>query len=153
MIKILPRSNPRTPWRPWDELDAGLRRLMEEFGEGLESPVPALAAWSPAAELVEKDDGFGLTFELPGLTQDDVEIELQDNLLTVRGEKKEEFEEEKPRYHVWERRYGKFQRSLDLPRNVDPEKIEAEFENGVLKVRMPKTSEARAQKIEIGTRK
>lgn len=72
--------------------------------------------------------------------------------MTIRGEKKEEWEEQKPRYHIWERSYGKFQRSFTLPRSVDPEKIEAEFVNGLLTIRLPKTMEAKARKVEIASK-
>lgn len=140
----------RTPSRPWLEFDAGLRRLVDEFIEGFETRLPRpLVAWTPAAELVETDDELVLTAELPGLTRDEIELEIEEDLVTIRGEKKVEREETKPRYHVWERAYGKFARSLALPRPIDPDRAKAEFKHGVLTVHMPKTVEAKAHKIEI----
>ena len=95
-----------------------------------------------------------LTAELPGLTDDDIEIELENSVLTIRGEKNAERHEgdESKKYHVWERSYGSFQRSFTLPRTVAPDKIEADFEKGVLHVRMPKAPEAKGRRIAIGGR-
>lgn len=125
-----------------------LRRLMEEaFGEFDE------LGWSPAVEVTETADALTLTAELPGLRAGDVEIELEDDVLTLRGEKREEKEEEKTEgdvtCRVAERSYGAFSRSFTVPSTVDADTIEATFENGVLTVRMPKTAEARGRKIEV----
>ena len=91
-----------------------------------------------------------LTAELPGIKQEDVEIELENNVLTLRGQKEETREEgEECRFHVWERRYGTFQRSYALPRTVSAEDISATFEDGVLHVHMPKVPEAKGRTIQI----
>ena len=152
----LTRFKEIAPWRPFGVIDNRLRALFDELNEEF-LPVPSEArAWIPAVELVESDDELLLTAELPGMVEDDVEIEIEDNMLMLRGEKseelKEEKEEKKVRYHVWERAYGKFQRSFVLPGNVDEKKISAEFENGVLKVHMPKTAESKARRIKIAKR-
>lgn len=152
MIRLLPKTGTRLPWRPWDEFDARLRKFMEDFEEDFESRFGRTVEWSPAIELIEKDDEFLLTAEVPGLSPENVDIDVEEDVLTIRGEKKEEWEEKKPRYHIWERSYGKFQRSFTLPRSVDPEKIEAEFKNGLLSVRLPKTMEAKARKVEIAAK-
>jgi HSP20 family protein len=100
----------------------------------------------------ETKDHLVLTAELPGLRREDVEIEVENNVLTLRGRKEQSREEkEEPRYHVWERRYGAFQRSFSLPRTVSADNIAATFENGVLRVEMPKAAEAKGRKIEIRT--
>jgi len=114
---------------------------------------PALFAepigWTPAVELVDTGDAFVLTAEVPGIDRDDLEVDVQDDLLTIRGTKKDEFEKQDRRYQIYERSYGSFERSFSLPRSVDLDKISAEFENGVLKIRLPKTEVARGRKIEI----
>jgi HSP20 family protein len=110
------------------------------------------AGWVPRVNVEETNDHLVLTAELPGLQREDVEIEVENNVLTLRGRKEETREQkEEPRYHVWERQYGTFQRSFSLPRTVSSDKIGATFENGVLRVEMPKAAEAKGRKIEIRT--
>lgn len=140
-----------TPWRELDELQNRLSRLFDE-SFGRTSMPSETSGWIPAVDVQEVADGIVLTAELPGMAKDDVDIELENNVLTLRGEKKEEREEggdADRRYHLWERSYGAFQRSFTLPRTVDAENIQAEFHNGVLIVTMPKTAEARGRRIEI----
>jgi HSP20 family protein len=137
-----------SPWSDFDEMANRLNRVFagRELGEG-ES-----ATWLPAVNVEETPEQLVLTAELPGLRKEDVEIEIENNVLTIRG-RKEETREEKTerRYHVWERRYGAFQRSFSLPRTISADRIAANFENGVLHVRMPKAPEAKGKKIEIKT--
>ena len=111
--------------------------------------------WSPAVNVDETPDALRLTAELPGVSSDDVEINLENNVLTIRGEKHEERTEEdaEHRVHLWERRSGSFTRSFTLPRTVSAEDITAEFENGVLTVMMPKAPESRGRRIEVATKK
>ena len=104
----------------------------------------------PAVDVEETADELTLTAELPGLSRDDVEIELENNILTVRGQRSETKTSEERRFHVWERRYGSFQRSFTLPRTVSADGISAEFEDGLLRVHMPKAAEAKGRRIEIG---
>lgn len=140
------------PWRDLDLFSDRIRQLMEPaLGEGLfKTPMWAETEdWIPAVELVEQDGEYLLTAELPGLGKDDVEISVDDSTLTLKGEKKSEVEEKKGRTHYRERRYGSFERSFTLPRNVDPTKIKADFENGLVKVHLPKGAEAKARKIEL----
>ncbi len=137
---------------PWQELDTLTNRLSQLFDEGVPAGRGDGNAWLPAVNVEESPAELTLTAELPGMKRDDVEIELENNVLTIRGEKSHEHKEgsEERRYHLWERSYGSFQRSFTLPRTVDPQRISAEFENGVLTVTMPKAAEARGRKIEIG---
>jgi HSP20 family protein len=136
---------------PWQELDNLTSRLSQVFGS--EMPMPANGGtWLPAVNVEETGDGLVLTAEVPGMTAEDIEIELENNILTIRGEKsfeRTEGEDEK-RYHVWERRQGSFQRSFTLPRTVRAEDIKAEYENGILTIRLPKAPEAKSRKIQIG---
>src|ERR687898_3035033 len=93
-----------------------------------------LTAWAPAIDVVTKDSDLVLRAELPGVKQEDVDITLENNMLTVSGERKAEQEEERGGYHVRERRYGSFSRSLALPEGLDESKIHARYDNGVLEV-------------------
>ena len=145
----LPQLTSRVPTRAWSEFDTSVRRLVDEFVEGFETRFPRALAWAPVVEFTESENELILTAEVPGMTREDIEVELVEDVLAIRGEKKEEREEKKPQYHLWERSYGKFQRSFTLPRPVDPAKITAEVKNGVLTIRLPKTAEAKARRIEI----
>jgi HSP20 family protein len=96
----------------------------------------------PAMDFVERDKEYVVSAELPGLDEKNLEVKLSGDVLTIHGEKKEEQEEERPTYRVSERRYGSFQRSVQLPADVDAEKIDARFVKGVLTVTLPKSEEA-----------
>ena len=104
----------------------------------------------PAIDLVVTDDHFVLMVDLPGLDKDDVEIEVKDGLLTVSGERKAEHEERKDGYHRVERAYGSFSRSLSLPQGVDADQVQADFDKGVLEVRIPKPAERKPHRVQIG---
>ncbi len=111
--------------------------------------------WMPPTDIIESDLELTLTAELPGLERKDIDISVEEGVLTLRGEKFEEKkEEEEKKYHLFERTYGSFQRSFTLPKTVDAAKITAEFEKGVLKVHLPKTAEAKTKgrKIEIAVK-
>jgi HSP20 family protein len=138
---------------PWRELDQLTNRLSQMFEEGSGYPMPSSAgAWMPAVSVEETENELILTAELPGVNADDVDIQLENNILTMRGEKSEERKEADTnrRYHLWERSYGSFQRSFTLPRTVRADEITAEFKDGLLQVRMPKAPEARSRRIEVG---
>jgi len=136
-------------------------RLLDSFWRGLsaprgggEAPLPrlfegAFGAAVPALDVVEAEAEYRVTAELPGMDAKDVELTLADDMLTIKGEKKEEREEKSENYHLSERRFGSFQRSLPLPRGVDRAKVEARFDKGVLTVVLPKTQEAAAAKAKI----
>jgi HSP20 family protein len=129
-----------------------MREMMgPEFPEGFfRAPGWAtLDEWAPAVELVEKDGEYVLTAEVPGIPKGDIDVSIDDNVLTLKGEKKTEFEKEEGRAHVRERRYGAFERSFTLPRNVDPAKVRAEFRDGIVEVHLPKGEEKKARHIEI----
>jgi HSP20 family protein len=108
-----------------------------------------LRRWVPATDLVETDSEYVLRADLPGLNKDDVHVELNENVLTVSGERKSEHEERKEGYYRLERASGSFSRSLTLPEGVDAEQIKAGFENGVLEVRVPKPAQRKPQKVAI----
>jgi HSP20 family protein len=106
--------------------------------------------WVPAMDLVETDQHFVLRADLPGMTESDVNIELEDNVLTVSGERKAEHEEKGEGFYRVERAFGTFSRALTLPKGIDPEAVAANFSNGVLEVRVPKPEQRKPRKITIG---
>lgn len=105
--------------------------------------------FAPRVDTAETDTAYELTAELPGVDEKDIKIALDDNVLSISGEKKAEREEKKKDYVMSERSYGSFKRAFTLPDNVDPEKIAAKFEKGVLKVTLPKTAPSPAKQREI----
>ena len=105
--------------------------------------------WTPAMDLVEGEDHFLLKADLPGLSEDDVTIEVRDNTLRISGERRAEHESTARGFHRVERSYGRFSRSLTLPEGVDGDAISATFDKGVLEVRVPKPEERKPRRIEI----
>jgi HSP20 family protein len=106
--------------------------------------------WVPPMDLVEADEHFVLKADLPGLAEDDVAIEVQDNVLTVSGSREAEHERKEQGWYRLERSYGSFSRALTLPDGVDADRVEARFDRGVLEVRIPKPEERKPRRIAIG---
>lgn len=143
------------PWAPLDSLRREIDRLFDDFhpfDRGLPSRIFGFGApriadvpWqvAPAMDVVEKDDAYEITAELPGLDEKDVEVKLSNHTLTIRGEKSERKEDRQKDYYLSERRFGSFQRSFRLPEGVDDGRIDASFARGVLTVKLPKTAEAK----------
>ena len=137
------------PARELDTLQGEVNRLFDTFFGG--SPANGRSRrWVPAMDLVETEDALILKADLPGLERDDVNIEIKDHVLTVSGERKSEYEEKTDGFHRVERAYGGFSRSLTLPDGVAADKIAANFDKGVLEVRIPKPEESQPQRVEIG---
>ncbi len=136
---------------PWQELDQLTNRLGHVFSGDVPSPVNG-SKWLPAVNVEESGDELILTAEVPGMTRDGIDIKLENNVLTISGETSQEVnqEDDERRYHVSERRFGSFRRSFTLPRTVRPEDIAAEYQDGILTVRMPKVAEAKSRRIQIG---
>jgi HSP20 family protein len=136
--------------RELDSLQSEFNRLFDSFlGTGSGADHRA-RRWVPAMDLVETDDHLVLKADLPGLSKDDVSIEVKDNVLTVSGERKAEHEEKADGYYRIERAFGGFSRSLNLPTGVDAEAIDADFVDGVLEVRIPKPEERKPRRVAIG---
>lgn len=106
-------------------------------------------SWYPAVDIEESKDNYHVTMELPGMGKDDVNISFENGVLHVRGEKKEEKEDKDRNYHCYERRYGKFERAFRIHSDVDNDKIDANFKNGVLSIDLPKAEKAKAKQIEV----
>ena len=135
---------------PWNELDRMSLRLNRFFGEsGLSEP--EATSWIPAVNVEETNDDLILTADLPGLTEENIEIAFENGVLTIRGQKKDRRDAsgEDRRYHVSERWSGSFQRSFTLPRTVSVNDISATYEHGVLRVHMPKAAESKGRTIQI----
>ena len=142
-------------WEPFRELATLQNEMNRLFNTAFDAPAAggnggtAPRRWMPAMDLVESDDSFVLRADLPGLSEGDIKIEVEDNVLTLSGERKSEREEKNEGYYRVERASGSFQRSLTLPEGVDPEGIRASFENGVLEVRVPKPEQRKPRKVTI----
>jgi HSP20 family protein len=141
-------------WEPVRELNTLQSEMNRLFNNLFDAPPPnggntGVRRWIPAMDLVETEDDFVLRADLPGLTEGEVNIELEDSVLTVSGERKSEHEERKEGYYRVERASGAFSRSLTLPEGVDPEGIKASFDKGVLEVRIPKPEERKPRKVAI----
>ena len=145
---------------PFGALRSEMDRLFDSFTGGLptfprvfgSSGARGLALM-PSMDVKETDKEISIEAELPGLDEKDVSLTIQNGVLTIEGEKKFEHEEEKENYHVMERRYGGFQRSLRIPDTVNEDKIEARFDKGVLKVVLPKRPEAASEQRKIAIKK
>jgi HSP20 family protein len=125
--------------RFWDSFfDGGLRRRIEEGGE-----------WLPSLEVAEKKNELVVIAEVPGMEPKDIDISLSDGVLTIKGEKKQEKEEKEADYHLVERNYGAFTRSVRLPKEVQSNKINASYKDGILKITLPKSEEAKKKEIKI----
>lgn len=125
-----------------------MNRLFDEFF-GESQTEMAECSWVPMVDVSETDTEIRIRAELPGLNQDDIEINLQDNVLTLTGEKKQEQKEDQENFHRVERCYGSFTRSFTLPAVVQNDAVQATFKNGVLLVTLPKAEEAKPKKITI----
>jgi HSP20 family protein len=150
-MQILPTLRRREtglfPWRDLDLLEDRMHRMFQTMPTW-ETAAEAFT-WAPRVDLADEDGHFVLTAELPGIESEDVDIEVEGNVLTIRGEKKIEHEHKDERVHIAERRYGSFERTFTLPSSADPERVEADFHQGILKLQIAKRPEARGRKIEV----
>jgi len=138
-------------YRTWRDFEDMSNRLSRFFEDAQAPSADGPRSWAPAVNVAESREDLVLTAELPGLTANDVTLEVENNVLTISGEKTEVRTEgsEDTRFHVWERSFGSFHRTFTLPRSVRPEDITAVFDNGVLTVTLPKAPEAKGRTIEI----
>jgi HSP20 family protein len=140
----------RSVFNPFGSLHREIDRLFEEFTRG-GSPAgaPAVTHLVPSIDIVETENNIQISAEMPGLERKDIDISVDGNMLTIRGEKKVEEQQKDKNVQVSERMYGVFLRVLELPSGVDPSQIQATMSNGVLKITMPKPSRNEPKKIEI----
>jgi HSP20 family protein len=142
---------PQRGMKALDQLRSEMDQLWQSFFENAGAPMLRMEpyAFSPTVNIKEMDEAFEITAEVPGLKPEEIEVSLSGDTLTIKGEKKEEKEEKKGDYRVWERRFGKFSRSFRLPVAVKKEKIEAVHKDGVLKMNLPKEKKEASTKIKI----
>ena len=134
------------PWSALTELDRELGRV---FGRTACAGSDAEADWVPAADVHETTDAYTLELDLPGMTREDVALSVLDDTLTISGERKDERTHDAERYHRNERRLGTFERHFEFPVPIDAAQVAADYDNGVLKVTLPKREDARPKQIEI----
>ena len=141
-------------WRPGRELTTirdEMNRLFDDFFSGFPERRRELleSEWAPRVDIAETDDNVVVTAELPGVNQDNVDITVVNDVLTLKGEKKDEKEIKKENYHRIERSYGNFQRSVSLPTGVQADKAKATYKDGILTVTIPKAEESKPKSIKI----
>jgi HSP20 family protein len=139
------------PFRDLNMLQDRMNRLFEDTGRGIRrSEEPASTTiWSPAVDIYETDGEIVVQAELPGMDRKDISLHLENNVLTIRGDRQFKKETKEDNYHRIERSYGAFSRSFSIPTTVDEDKIRADYKDGVLKVALPKKEQAKPKQIQI----
>jgi HSP20 family protein len=142
-----------TRWRPFRDvvsIQDEMNRLFDDFfGRPVLKTGWTEGVWSPTVDISEDKENVIIKSEMPGMSKDDVKISIQDNVLTLKGEKKQEKEEKDKNYHRIERNYGSFCRSFQLPTSVKSDKVKASYKDGVLSVTLPKTEEVKPKEIPV----
>lgn len=140
---------------PFRSLQREMDRLFNQFSRDLYWPRldGETESATPLVDVAETDEGLTVTAELPGMDEKDIEVDLTNNVLTVKGEKKAEKEEKKADYHFRERSYGSFSRSVAVPFDVDPDQVKAAFSKGVLTIALPRPPEAKRKTKKIAVKK
>lgn len=139
------------PWRGMDTLRQEMERVFDRFFEPRWDELEGVGAWAPKLDFSETKDAFMMKAEIPGVEQKDLTVSLQDQMLTIKGEKHKEKEEKDEKYHRVERSWGAFSRTIALPVGVDTEKVNATFKDGVLTVKLQKTPAAKGTTIPVKT--
>jgi HSP20 family protein len=141
-------------WEPFRELAAlqnEMSRWMSQVSGGVAPGNGQSSTWLPAVDVWETDNELVLSFDLPGVSEDEIAVELDDNVLTVSGERERTSEHSSDRFYRFERRFGGFSRSVTLPVGVSEKDIQANYANGVLEIRVPKPEEPKPKRIQIGS--
>jgi len=140
-------------WNPMREMELFSNHMNSLFGSGLMHPrrseESGMSDWSPMVDIFEKDNKIVIKAELPGISRDDISVDVSDGVLTLSGERSYENEVNEGSFYRKERAYGKFQRSFALPEGLDPDKIDADFSDGVLNVEIPRPEEKKPKKIDV----
>jgi HSP20 family protein len=149
----------RTQWDPFEDLRGAqdemaemsptLARALGRYGQRQGAAADATPAWAPALDISERKDAYLVTVELPGVKLDDLQITLEDGLLTIQGERHFANDSSDQQFHRVERRYGAFRRSITLPTHVQADAVEATVEDGVLQIMVPKMEEAKPKRIQV----
>jgi len=143
------------PWRTSQELDELWRRVEDLWPSwpSLRRFPLEIEEWIPAIDMYEKDNNYIVKAELPGLKEEDVDVSVVGDRLTIKGEKKAETEVKEENYYRSERSYGSFFRSIDLPPDANPDKVEASYDDGILEVAIPKTAAVKPKKVKVSGKK
>lgn len=139
-------------WDPWHEIEDMFDRYTRAMGmrrTGGRSEIAAVADWSPQVDIMEGPNEFTIKAEIPEVNKDDVKITIDNGVVTIQGERKQEKEEKDKKFHRIERFYGSFSRSFSLPDNVNASAAKATFKDGVLTLQIPKTAETKPKGIEV----
>lgn len=136
-------------WDPFRELTALQNEVNRLFSRAGEGSLGERQSWMPSVDVIEAEDAIRFKAEIAGMRPEDIKLEVEDNVLTISGERRFEEEVREDKYYRIERRYGSFTRSIALPQNVDTTSIEANYENGVLEVSVPKVEEAKPKRIAV----
>ncbi len=138
------------PFRDMVTLRDKMNRMFDDvFSSRGEEKDMAASTWAPSVDIYETENELVLSAEVPGVDEKDIEIKIEDNMLSLKGERRFQKETKEENYHRIERSYGSFHRAFTLPNSVDPENIRAEHENGVLKIMMPKRQELKPRTVKI----
>jgi len=142
-------------WEPAREINTIQQEVNRLFGTLLDSPAGDTGGrrWVPAMDLVEEGEHYVLRADVPGVEEKDLSIEVEGGVLTVSGERRAEYAERKDGYYRIERASGRFSRSLTLPEGIDPERIEASYEGGVLEVSIPKPEQTKPRRVQVQARR
>lgn len=138
-----------SPFRDLVNIQKDLGHVFDGLFSDFDGDVTFASQWAPRVDVVEQKDAYMIKAELPGVSKNDVKIVLQENVLTIKGEKKQESEQKDSDYHRIERSYGTFERSFTLPTGVRSDKIDATYKDGVLTITLPKAEEAKPKEIEV----
>ena len=141
-------------WDPVGELDglqSDMNRLFDSFFQGRTANGAGSRRWIPAMDLVETEDHLVLRADLPGMDEDDLDIEIKDGVLTVSGVRKAEHEDKREGFYRVERAFGSFSRSLSLPDGINADQVSANFDRGVLEVKIPKPEQTKPHRVQIGS--
>lgn len=154
-MSSLTRWEPMSRWNPFKEVEELEKRLSQLLGRNVpagsadKNEAITVAQWSPVVDITEDDKEYAIKAELPDVKKEDIKLNVHDNVLTITGERKYEKEEKGKKYHRVERAYGSFMRSFTLPEDADGTKVTAEYKDGLLNVRLPKSEKAKPKSIEV----
>lgn len=142
-----------TPFRDLMDIQNEVNRLFNTYATGSsQSRESGQVIWQPLVDIAETEDEITVTAEIPGMNKEDVKISIQDNVLSLKGEKKRETEEKAANLHRVERLYGSFERAFSLPSTVQTDKVMAEYKDGLLTIRLPKAEDAKPKEIDISVK-
>lgn len=153
-MSALTRWEPKMRWNPFKELEELEKRLSHFFGHvpasfGEKKEAITVTEWAPLVDISEDDKEYVIKAEIPEMKREDIKLHVNDDVLTITGERKYEKEDKNKKYHRVERSYGSFMRSFSIPANADGAKVAAEYKDGVLKIHLPKSEKATPKAIEV----